>query len=216
MNHNIPSFKALMRRSWITKNDQDNDTYDDVYVFGIQSVGGKILTFHVMTNYGMLRTRVPISEIFTKVPSNDIPYYYKQLWDCYDETCEVHRFDYLIGLRCQVKLRDKSMVWATYMFTVDWYNNPSSEEASDYKCAHVLQSDDGYLLAMPNNRLFWRDSNWITQDFPIPLKDIKTDIHIPSVESVSDVWVSENSDCYYYEINKYETNTDNSYSTGDV
>ena len=76
MNHNIPSFKALMRRSWITKNDQDNDTYDDVYVFGIQSVGGKILTFHVMTNYGMLRTRVPISEIFTKVPSNDIPYYY--------------------------------------------------------------------------------------------------------------------------------------------
>ena len=200
MNHDIPSFKALMRRSWNTKDDRDRDIFDEVYVFGIQSVSSKILTFHVMTNFGMMRSRVPISEIFIHKPVKDIPYHFKQLWDCFGEVCEVYRFDYLEGLRCQVKLRDKSMIWATYMFTVDWYDNPSSEEASDYKCAHVLHADDGYLLAMPNNRIFWKDSNWITEEFPIPLSELKTDKHIPSVENVSDTWVAEGSDCYYYEM----------------
>jgi hypothetical protein len=86
------------------------------------------------------------------------------------------------------------------MFTVDWFNNASSEEPSDYKCAHILYSDDGYLLAMPNNRIIWRDSNWVTTNFPMDLKDIKVDTEIPSVESVSDRWVSENTNSYYYDI----------------
>jgi hypothetical protein len=38
MNYSIPEFKALCRRSWFTKNDEDYNTFDDVYVFGIQSV----------------------------------------------------------------------------------------------------------------------------------------------------------------------------------
>jgi hypothetical protein len=103
-----------------------------------------------------------------------------------------------------VVLRDKSKIWATYMFTVDWFNNPYSEEPSDYKCCHILKSDDGYLLGMPNNRIFWRDSNWITRDFPIPIKDYKVDTQIPSVESVSDRWVSEEGDSFYYDVNQTE------------
>ena len=151
MNHNIPEFKALVRRSWFTKDNADFDTFDSVFVFGLQSVQNKILTFHVMTDYGMLRSRVPLSEIFLFEPKNDVPFHFKQLWD-------------------------------------------------SFKCAHVLYSDDGYLLAMPNNRIIWRDSNWVTTTFPMDLKDIKVDTHIPSVESVSDRWVSENTNSYYYDI----------------
>jgi hypothetical protein len=199
MNYNIPNFKALVRRSWFTKNDDDKNKFDDVYVFGVQSVSSKILTFHVMTDYGMFRSRVPISEIFSKEPIKDIPYYYKQLWDCFSETASVNKFEFLKEKRCEVILRDKSKVWATYMFTIDWYDNPYSEEPSDYKCCHILNSDDGYLLGMPNNRIFWKDSNWITKKFPIDVKDIKVDTHIPSVESVSDRWVTEDGDSFYYD-----------------
>ena len=49
------------------------------------------------------------------------------------------------------------------MFTVDWYDNPYSDEPSDYKCGHIFKADDGYLLCQPNNRLFWKDSNWVTK-----------------------------------------------------
>ena len=86
--------------------------------------------------------------------------------------------------------------------TIDWFNNPYSEEPSDYKCGHILVSDDGYLLCQPNNRIFWKDSNWVTTDFPLERKEIKVDGDLPSVESSSDRWISEDSNSYYYNIDE--------------
>ncbi len=137
----------------------------------LQSIAGKILTFHVMTDYGMMRSRVPISEIFMREPNNDIPFHFKQLWDCFSENVAVTTYNYLYEKRCEVVLRDGSKVWATYLMTVDWYNNSYSDEPSDYKCGHILIADDGYLLCQPNNRIYWRDSNWITNKFPIEPKE---------------------------------------------
>jgi hypothetical protein len=155
-----------------------------------------------MTDYGMLRSRVPISEIFLFIPKSDIPYHFKQLWDCFGEKSEIIKYEYLKEKRCQVVLRDKRTVWATYMFTIDWFDNPYSEEPSDYKCGHVLVSDDGYLLCQPNNRIYWKDSNFICRDFPIDKKRIKVDNELLSVENVSDKWVSEDTDSFYYSINE--------------
>ena len=151
-----------------------------------------------MTDYGMVRSRVPISEIYLKEPKNDIPFYFKQLWDCFDENVSVITYDFLKSNRCEVILRDKTKVWATYMFTVDWYNNPFSDEPSDYKCGHILAADDGYILCMPNNRIYWRDSNWVTKEFPIPPQEIKVDTELPSVESISDRWIIDDTDSFYY------------------
>jgi hypothetical protein len=201
MNHDI-QFKCLIRRSHFTKDSNDHERFDPCVVFGLQSISGKILTFHAMTDYGMLRSRVPISEIFLFIPKNDIPYHFKQLWDCFGEKAEVIKYEYLKEKRCQVMLRDKSIVWATYMFTIDWYDNPYSEEPTDYKCGHVLVADDGYLLCQPNNRIYWKDSNFICRDFPIDKKYIKVDNELLSVENVSDKWVSEDTDSFYYNINE--------------
>ena len=202
LNENIPYFKCLVRRSHYTHNPKDNNTYDNAYAFGIQSITGKILTFHIMTDFGMVRSRVPISELFIKPPTKDIPFYYKQLWDCFSENVVVKKYSFLVEKRCQIALRDKTKIWATYLFTIDWYDNPYSDEPTDYKAGHVLVADDGYLLCMPNNRIYWRDSNWVTVDFPLNVKDIKVDKYLPSVESVADKWITEDTDSYYYDINK--------------
>ena len=199
-NSNIPSFKALLKKSHITKNTEDENIFINVYVFGLQSADGKILTFHVMTDDGMLRSRVPISELYTKIPSNDIPFNFKQLWDCFSTNVTVTEFDFLNSHRCQVVLRDGTKVWATYMFTVDWFDNPYSDEPSDYKCGHILKSDDGYLLCQPNNRIFWKDSNWVTKKLPENLKQFKVDTELPSVENLSDRWITEDSNSFYYDI----------------
>ena len=199
LNLSIPQFKCYVKRSWFTKDDSLE--WDKCYAFGIQSVAGKILTFHVMTDYGMLRSRVPISEIYWNPvePEDDIPSDFKQLWDCFSENVAVVEYDYLAEKRCQVITKDKTMVWATYLFTVDWYRNPYSDEPTDYKCGHVLVSDEGYLLCMPNNRIYWKDSNWVTKPFPINPKEFKVDDTLESVETKSDRWVSEDSSSYYYE-----------------
>jgi hypothetical protein len=55
---------------------------------------------------------------------------------------------------------------------------------------------------MPNNRIYWKDSNWITKDFPIDPKNIKVDTELVNVESVSDRWVSEDTDSYYYDLSQ--------------
>ena len=202
LNSNIETFKCYVRASHLTKDEKDDNTFHKAYAFGIQSISGKILTFHIMTDYGMLRSRVPISEIFIEEPKKDIPPHFKQLWDCFSENVSVITYDYLYEKRCQVVLKDGSKIWATYLMTVDWYKNPYSDEPSDYKCGHILIADDGYLLCQPNNRIYWKDSNWITKEFPIEPKNIKVDTHLESVETKSDRWVSSDSDSYYYEINE--------------
>lgn len=198
MNHDV-NFRCLVRRSHFTKNPADNAVFDHCVAFGVQSIGGKILTFHVMTDYGMLRSRVPISEVFVREPMEDRPYHYKQLWDCFGEAAEVVRYAYLQGKRCQVTLKDRSSVWATYMFTIDWFDNPYSEEPNDYKCGHVLAADAGYLLCQPNNRIVWRDANFITEPFPVDKKSFKVDDELLSVEACSDRWVAEGSNSFYYD-----------------
>lgn len=198
LNSNIPSFKALVKKKYFTKNSEDTEFYN-VYVFGIQSCSGQILTFHVMTDNGMLRSRVPLSEIYIKEPTNDIPDHFKQLWDCFSENVSVIEYDFLVYHKAQVVLRDGSKVWATYLFTIDWYDNSYSNEPSDYKCGHILKSDDGYLLCQPNNRLFWRDSNWITKELPEDLKQFKVDTEIISVENKSNRWVTEDGNSFYYD-----------------
>jgi hypothetical protein len=201
LNENIISFKAFVKKSHFTKNTEDTEFYS-VYVFGLQSIPGKILTFHVMTDHGMLRSRVPLSEIYTKIPTGDIPFHYKQLWDCFSYNVTVTKYDFLESHRGQIVLRDGSKVWGTYMFTVDWFDNPYSDEPSDYKCGHIFFSDEGYLLCQPNNRIFWKDSNFITKELPENLKQFKVDNELLSVENVSDRWVSEDSDSFYYDVDK--------------
>lgn len=202
LNTNIPNLKLKVRRSWLTKDSADQLIFDNCYAFAIQSIAGKILTFHIMTDYGMLRSRVPISELFDKVTDKDIPSDFKQLWDCFSENVSVIEYSYLTEKRCKVILKDKTFVWATYLFTVDWFNNPYSDEPTDYKCGHILRADDGYLMCQPNNRIFWKDSNFITAEFPVNPKDFKVDTKIECVESKSDRWVSSNTDSFYYDINE--------------
>jgi len=208
LNANIPNLKLKVRRSWLTKDEADKKVFDNCYAFGIQSVAGKILTFHIMTDYGMLRSRVPISELFYYEPKNDIQSDFKQLWDCFSENVSVIEYYYLSDKRCKVILKDKSFVWATYLFTIDWYNNPYSDEPTDYKCGHILVSDDGYLLCQPNNRIFWKDSNFVTNDFPIEPQKFKVDTELQSVEAESDRWVSSNTDSFYYDINEINERSD--------
>jgi hypothetical protein len=201
LNENIENFKCFVRVSHFTKRKEDETKFHKAYAFAVQSVAGKILTFHVMTDYGMVRSRVPISEIFMTIPKNDIPFHYKQLWDCFSENCSAITYDYLYEKRCQVILKDKSVIWATYLMTIDWYKNPYSDEPSDYKCGHILIGDDGYLLCQPNNRIVWKDMNWVTKDFPVNKSEIKVDDELLSVEAMSDRWITEDNESFYYEIN---------------
>ena len=95
LNENIPHFKAKIKKSFLTKNPEDDKEFYNVICFGIQSIAGKILTFHVITDNGMVRSRVPLSEIYIKESVQDIPFHYKQLWDCFSENVAITKYSFL-------------------------------------------------------------------------------------------------------------------------
>ncbi len=40
-----------------------------------------------------------------------------------------------------------------------------------------LIADDGYLMSQPNNRIFWKDSNWVTKPFPFEPVDVLGNVY---------------------------------------
>jgi hypothetical protein len=202
LNADCPYFRALVRRSYYTHNPEHDNIFDPVVCFAAQSVTNRILTFHCMFDFGMVRSRVPLSALYWKEPTEDVEPHFKMLWNCFGESFSVTQFGYLYNKRAKIILRDKQEIWVTYCFTVDWFDNAFSNEPADAKNAHVCRADSGFYIAMPNNVMRWVDQNWVTRTFPVPPKDIKVDKEWLNVETFSDRWVSEDTDSFYYDIKR--------------
>jgi hypothetical protein len=205
LNHNIEPFEA-----WVSavrfNGESAKGKYYRVMVHAIQSVAGKILTFHVLTDFGMHRSRVQLSDLFWKIPEKEIPYDWLELWDMFSENVTVTNYEFLAEKRCEVILKDSSKVWGKHTgINVDWYNNGYSDLPNQYKSGHLIALDTGHYALMPNNRLIFRDMNFVTKPFPCDLKEFVVDKELLSVENVSDRWVSGDGENFYYEIKKDKT-----------
>jgi hypothetical protein len=164
LNITIPHFYAKMRIEHMYQHD-GRQGMQDVIIFGAQSISGKALTFHVMTEEGAVRSRVPIHMLAWKEDAPKIPLDHLQLWDCfgYEVTCTV--YDYLSQSRVKVVFKDGTQEWGNYIMTFDWFDNPYSNEPTQYKAAHLIKLDNGNFALQPNNRLMWRDMSFVTKTF---------------------------------------------------
>lgn len=202
MNVNIEPFYCYVKKEHLFAYSSNQNEFEYVYVFGARSTPARALLFHVMTESGAQRANVPVSALVHKKDAPDIPLDLLQLWDCFGKEINVIIFNYLINKRCQVILKDKSLVWGSYMMTFDWENNSYSDTPQDYKNAHLIKLDNGCFALQPNNRILWRDSNFITKPLdPNNIPRYKVDNQIFVCET-SDRWVSQDSDCFYYEMEK--------------
>ena len=167
LNSNIPHFKAKVKKSYFTKNEKDSNEYYDVICFGIQSIAGKILTFHIITDSGMMRSRVPLSEIYIKEPNSDIPFHYKQLWDCFSENVSVTHYDFLEYHRAQIVLRDGNKVWGQYSSnqTSQRYSNPTTKQIELVADTIFAEPSQIYQIRYPNKDISVRVLNFKNINF---------------------------------------------------
>lgn len=200
-NISIPHFYAKIRNEHFYQHD-GRDGMTDVIVFGAQSVAGRALTFHVMTEEGAMRSRVPVHMLAWKDDTSPLPLDYLQLWDCFGNDISCTVFEYLDQMRVKTVFKDGSSGWGSYMMTFDWYSNPSSNEPTQYKCAHMIKLDNGNFALQPNNRLMWKDMSFTTKHFP-DKPDWKVDDKVWICEKTSDSWIV-GDDSYFY--NLKETN----------
>ena len=157
VNSDIPYLRCLVRLPFVS----GGDGYEEGYAFGVQSVPGRALGFHVMLRSGAHYRNVPIHALALREcearPLGDC-----ELWDCFSYRPSVTVFSYLRDHEAECYLRS-GKVGGTYLFTVDWL--PDSWERPGFtlspeqnKCAHVLALDDGNLAALPTNRIAWKDA----------------------------------------------------------
>lgn len=132
-------------------------------IFGICSVPGRALTFHVLLENGAQYARVPLHGLTHREPlDHPLPLSALQAWDCFGYDFSVHRYAYLAERDVEVRLGEPhaSMMRGQYCCTVDWYDNGYSDTPDQHKCAHIIALENGQFAAMPNNRVRWYDASF--------------------------------------------------------
>lgn len=202
LNVNIPHFYCYLRKEQMYQHNDHFNELVKVTVFAAQSNPDTALLFHVMTDEGIVRSRVPIHMLLHKTEAPKLPLDFLQLWDCFSINISCITYDYLNASRSKVILKDQTELWGNYMMTFDWHDNPYSNEPTQYKCLHLIQLDNGLFTLQPNNRIYWKHMSFTTKPFP-KKPDYKVDDKIFRCEGTSDKWIiNADDEQYYYDFNK--------------
>ncbi len=231
LNADIPQFYAWVRAEYLHNLESHFGELVKGCVFGVSAIEGLALGFHVLLENGACIWRLPIQAIRTDTESiADHPIAmkgesalcrYLQLWDCFSYRLAVTEFRHLSGLRCRVVMRDGLVVGGEYQFTIDWYGNDIAESPGDggHKCHHIIELDDGFLAAQPNNRVAFFEPATI-KTFPAdqPPK-YKTNNQVWKVEQ-GDKWSTSDDDLMFYGVHQCQstngkTSTDTSSKPSD-
>ena len=206
LNANIPPIYCKVREEYLYDMDPKRKGEEDCVVFGIASISGRALLFHIMLPNGAVYYRLPISAFFQKRFSRaevpDMSVDFLQLWNCFSYYPSVHCFDFLSGCHGKFRGKDKQFYPGQYLFTIDWahpetnlLNTEHSEIPQEHKCAHILALDNGNYAAQPNNRILWHVNSYTT-DTSWP--DYKVQNTYWQVEGPD--WITEDSDKMFYEL----------------
>ena len=210
LNANIPPIYCKIRTEYLYDLDSTKRGERECVIFGLSSISGRAILFHIMLPNGAIYYRLPISAFFQKRFSReqvpDMQVDELQLWNCFSYWPSVHIFDWLAGVEGKYRGKDKKFYKGEYLFTVDWahpetniLNTEHSEIPQEHKCAHILALANGNYAAQPNNRILWNVNNYTTEsDWP----DYK--VQTTYWDGEGSEWVTEDSDKMFYEIEKKE------------
>src|SRR5210317_200977 len=96
LNANIPPIYCKVRSEYLYDMDMSKKGEKDCVIFGISSITGRAILFHIMLSNGAVYYRLPISAFFQKHFSRDqVPDMRAdelELWNCFSYYPSVHRF----------------------------------------------------------------------------------------------------------------------------
>ena len=174
LNASFPHFYARVRTEYLHDLRRGAGESTPCIVYGAASVPGRCLAFHILTEAGASYWRVPIHALVgsnAEVTPEPLHQSAAQPWDCFGAEVSVSRFSYLDGLAALVDLRHdeerRSKHGAEYVLTFDWLDNGFSDTPEQHKCAHLMLTENGHYVALPNNRIRWSDPSFTDETQPI-------------------------------------------------
>ena len=172
--HNLPPVHVYVRKEYLYDLEQGHGEYTPGIWISVKSVQGKALYFEtLLTDYGALYDKLPLSAFVWKLDHGDLPLDNLQLWDCFDYDITVIQKPLLS--RCSYFGKDRVMHDGEYLFTIDNCHTQSStldtnfsEHDPEHKSFNIIKLDNGQFAAQPNNRVIWRDQSLVPEDTQRP------------------------------------------------
>jgi len=177
----IPAFRCFVRKEYLYNLEAHHGETVQAYAFGVSAIKGRALGFYVMLETGAQFARLPISALCSRPDAPPQALEHLSAWDSLSYNLAVHQFDFLGGLRCDVRLLDKRLYPGTYLFTVDWAESDMAESPVEHKNHHVIALDNGNYAAAPNNFIRWHAPFFVTP-FDTP-PDYRRNTHVFSSEA---------------------------------
>ena len=172
--HNLPPVHVYVRKEYLYDLKKGHGEYTPGIWISVKSIQGKALYFEtLLTDYGALYDKLPLSAFVWKFDHGDLPLDNLQLWDCFDYDITVIQKPLLS--RCSYFGKDRVMHDGEYLFTIDNCHAQSStldtnfsEHDPEHKSFNVIKLDNGQFAAQPNNRVIWRDSSLTPESLARP------------------------------------------------
>ena len=163
--HPLPPQHVYVRKEYLYDLQEGHGEYTPGIWISVKSTQYKALYFEtLLTEYGALYDKLPLSAFVWKRPHGDLPLDVLQLWDCFDYDNTVIQKPLLS--RCEFFGKDRNMHPGEYLFTIDNAHPDKSridinfsEHDPEHKSFNIIQLDNGQFAAQPNNRVIWRDSS---------------------------------------------------------
>lgn len=171
-NANIPLVSVKVKKEFLRNLEDGHGSFVNGYLFGVYAQRNQALLFNVFLETGAVYYRLPINAFIVtenKINSvDDLKTTDLQLWDCLSNQIEVIQWSFLKDQTAIVNLGHLGGVRGRYLFTIEYLQNDTGEldlsfvnVPGEYKCAHIVSLETGYLCAMPNNRIVWQDQAFV-------------------------------------------------------
>jgi hypothetical protein len=166
-----------VRREFITNGTDtgiDNCIIHAVSVRPVQALTFSILS--ILLENGAQYRGVPIHAfIVGQDPTKTIPHsldlHSHQVWGCFGTEFSIVNMSFCKGLSAEwvdsndIKFTGRGLGWAIEFYDDGYSNTPQQD-----KSFNMLVSNEGYLAAMPNNRVRWWEDSFTNWQLPIKLK----------------------------------------------
>ena len=196
---NIPPVKCFVRKEFLYNHEKGHGELEPCVWMTAKAIKGQAFRIESMlTNYGALYDKLPISAYVWKEVTDPLPLDHLQIWDCLSYDMAVIEKSNLRGLKVKYFGKDKQFHFGNYLFTIDFADPDSnrldttfSEGVQEHKSYNFIKLDNGQFACQPNNRCLWYDVSLVpavlkTPDFSIPTEVYSVENH--AKWSAKDEW----------------------------
>jgi hypothetical protein len=179
LNCNLPHFECFVKKEYLT-NFTDKNKLIKAIAFAVSSTRGQVLQFHVLTEFGAMFSKLPISAIVWKEDYENLDLKELVTYDSFSFNLSNITYDYLKYLNvCYYGGSKRNEYKGTYLTTIDFYDSEYADDPGIAKCCHLIKLENGNFALSPNNRILWADTNTKPDLTKIDFKPLK---HIFTVE----------------------------------